>query len=103
MAYFKDVGYLLKQKSELDSMNRPRYSYDEILFYCNEMSIGQSEFYQSASVGLKPEIKLKTKLIDLSGITHIKYNSKVYKILRTFKKEDEIEITLTSLINESGD
>ena len=101
MAYFKDCGMLLEEITTLDSMNRPKISYKETPFYCNEKSIGQTEFYQSSSAGLKPEIKLEAKLVDLSKITHIKYKGKIYKILRTFKKEDLIEITLTSLLIEN--
>lgn len=99
--YFKNVGYLMKETTTLDSKYRPKVSYTESLFYCNEKSIGQSEFYQSASVGFKPEIKLEAKLIDLTGVTHIKYNNVIYKILRTYKKEDIVELTLTSTVIEN--
>ena len=99
--YFKNVGYLMKEIITLDSKNRPKVSYTESLFYCNEKSIGQSEFYQSASVGFKPEIKLEAKLIDLSDVTHVKYNDVIYKILRTYKKEDIVELTLTSTVVEN--
>ncbi len=103
MAMFKDYGYFLKQTPQLDQLNRPYFTYNEELFYCNEKSIGQSEFYQAESAGLKPEIKLETKLVDLNNVTHVKYKERRYKILRTFKKEDIVEITLTSLINENDE
>ncbi|MBQ6498185.1 MAG: hypothetical protein IJI58_05665 [Bacilli bacterium] len=99
--YFKNVGYLMKEITTLDSKHRPKISYIETLFYCNEKSIGQSEFYQSASVGFKPEIKLEAKLIDLTNITHVKYNDIIYKILRTYKKEDIVELVLTSTVVEN--
>lgn len=99
--YFKNVGYLMKESNTLDSKNRPKVSYTESLFYCNEKSIGQSEFYQSASVGFKPEIKLEAKLIDLTNVTHIRYNNTIYKILRTYKKEDIVELVLTSTVVEN--
>ncbi len=99
--YFKNVGYLMKESNTLDSKNRPKVSYTESLFYCNEKSIGQSEFYQSASVGFKPEIKLEAKLIDLTDVTHIRYNDTIYKILRTYKKEDIVELVLTSTVVEN--
>ena len=99
--YFKNVGYLMKEKTTLDSKKRPEVTYTESLFYCNEKSIGQSEFYQSASVGFKPEIKLEAKLIDLTNVTHIRYNNTIYKILRTYKKEDIVELVLTSTVVEN--
>ncbi len=99
--YFKSVGYLMKKNTTFDSKNRPKVSYTETLFYCNEKSIGQSEFYQSAAVGFKPEIKLESKLIDLTDVTHIRYNNVIYKILRTYKKEDNIELVLSSTVVEN--
>lgn len=98
---YKDVGYIMCEKRSFDKHNKPRVIYEPKIFYCNELSIGQSEFYQSSSVGLKPEIKLEARLLDLTGITHIKYNDKLYKILRTYKNGDKIEITLTSVIVEN--
>lgn len=99
--YFKNVGYLMKENISLDTKKRPKITYTESLFFCNEKSIGQSEFYQSEAVGFKPEIKLETKLLDLADVTHVKYNNIIYKILRTYKKEDNIEITLTSTVIEN--
>ena len=81
--YFKDVAYTLKEVITLDSKYRPIVSYTENLIYCNVKSIGQTEFYQSAAAGFKPEIKIETKLLNLDSISHIKYNNKIYKILRT--------------------
>lgn len=99
--YFKSTGYLMKENTTFDSKHRPKVSYTETLFYCNEKSIGQSEFYQSAAVGFKPEIKLEAKLIDLTDVTHIKYNNVIYKILRTYKKEDIVELVLSSTVVEN--
>lgn len=96
--FFKDVGYLCKEKRILDKHNRPKISYEDKMIYCNIKSIGLTEFYQAQSVGLKPELKIEARLIDLDGATHFKYNNKLYKILRTNKKEDSIELVLTSMI-----
>ena len=99
--FFKDIAYLMKETKTLDSKKRPKVTYTESLFYCNVKSIGQTEFYQSAAVGFKPEIKLETKLLDLTGATHVRYNNIVYKILRTYKKIDIIELVLTSTVVEN--
>lgn len=99
--FFKDVGYLCKEVLTLNKHNRPKVSYEEKLIYCNVKSVGLTEFYQAQSVGLKPELKIEARLIDLEGITHFKYNNKLYKILRTNKKEDAIELVLTSMIIEN--
>ena len=96
--YWKNVAYLMRESTTLDELHRPKVSYTESKIYCNVKSIGQSEFYQAESAGLKPEIKIETKLIDLTNVTHIKLNGTIYKVLRTYKKQDIIEITLTSMV-----
>ena len=99
--YWKDVAHLMKEKTSLDDLHRPKASYSETKVFCNIKSIGQSEFYQGQTAGLKPELKMEVKLIDLTDVTHAKYNNKIYKILRTYKKQDIIEITLTSMVVEN--
>jgi hypothetical protein len=101
--YWKNVGYLLKEITTLDELKRPKIAYEEIKIFCNIKSIGQSEFYQSSVAGLRPEVKVEIKLINLSeDITHFKYNGKIYKILRTYEKEDITELTLTSMVVNNG-
>lgn len=100
--FFKDVAYKMTENITLDKLKRPKVSYTESPFFCNVKSIGQSEFYQASSVGLKPEIKLEAKLLNLDNVTHIKFKNSVYKILRTYKKEDITELTLTSLIIDNS-
>lgn len=100
--YWKNVGFLLKETTTEDELHRPKISYEEIKIFCNIKSIGQSEFYQSQVVGLKPEIKVEVKSKPNSDITHFKYNNKIYKILRTYEKQDITELTLTSMVINNG-
>lgn len=98
---FKDVGYLCKQTTKLNNIKRPKIKYDEIQVFCNIKSISQTEFYQAQSVGLRPEIKVQIKLVDLTDVTHFRYNKKLYKILRVYKKEDLVELVLNSMVIEN--
>lgn len=100
--YFKDVGYLCKEKKTLNKHNRPKPSYEKTLVYCNVKSVGVIEHYQAQSVGLKPELKIECRLVDLEDVTHFEYNNKLYKILRINKKEDVVEIVITSIIINNG-
>lgn len=96
--YWKNTAYLMREKHIIDELHRPKVSYDEEKVFCNVKSIGFSEFYQAQTAGLKPEIKLETKLIDLTNVTHVKLNETIYKVLRTYQKQDLIEIVLTSMV-----
>lgn len=101
MAFFKDIGYLCKEVKTIDELHRPKVSYNEIMVYCNKKEVGINEYYQAQSVGFKPEIKIEVRYIDdlnEQGITHFRFNGKLYKILRAKSKEDSTEIVLSSII-----
>lgn len=97
--YWKDIGYILTENITQNELHKPKIQYTEKKVYCNIKSIGQSEFYQAQVVGLKPEIKVEVKLVNFTeNATHFKIKGKIYKILRTYKLQDKIEITLTSMV-----
>lgn len=58
-------------------------------------SIGTSEFYQAAASGLKPEVKFViADYLDYSGEKEVEWNGKRYNVLRTFRKDNTLEITV---------
>ena len=58
-------------------------------------SIGQSEFYQAQTTGVKPEIKFVIPdYLEYCGQKYLIHETTRYKILRTFRtKGNELEIT----------
>ena len=61
-------------------------------------SIGQSEFYQAAASGLKPEIKFViADYWDYDDQKEIIYDSKRYNVLRTYRTGNALEITVVGL------
>jgi len=102
MARFKDIAYLESETTTLDKLHRPIVKYSKTAVYCDVKSIGQSEFYQSAVAGYKPEIKLVMKLVDLTNVTHVEYNNKLYTITRTYEVGDNVEVTLSSMVVNNG-
>ena len=67
--------------------------------FCSVSSIGQSEFYQAQTQGLKPEIKfILADYYEYDNEQYVEYSQDGttwirYKILRTYIKGNEIEIT----------
>lgn len=55
----------------------------------SEESIRQSEFYQSMSTGLRPEIMFVIWNCEYSGQTKLEYNSKIYQIIRTYNNKKD--------------
>jgi SPP1 family predicted phage head-tail adaptor len=69
--------------------------------FANKKSIGQTEFYQAAATGLKPEIKFEVRSLEYLGETTLSFNGREYTILRTYDKNGEItELICTGLVNE---
>lgn len=74
--------------------------------FAEEKSISQTEFYQAQAVGLKPEIKFViADFLDYSGEKSLKYTpyggtEDEYTILRTYRKNNNLEIVCKRGIDE---
>lgn len=70
---------------------------DRVVF-ADLRSIGQSEFYQAKTVGLKPEIKfVLADFLEYRGEKTLKYQpfdgeEEVYTIIRTYRANNELEL-----------
>ena len=58
--------------------------------FADKKSIRQSEFYQAQATGLKPELMFIMRSIDYTNETRLKYNNKLYEIIRTHEKNGEL-------------
>ena len=60
------------------------------------ISIGTTEFYQAAATNQKPELKfILADYLDYSGEPYVQYEGTLYRIMRTYRTGQEIELTLT--------
>ena len=58
-------------------------------------SIGQSEFYQAAATGLRPELRFRlSDYYDYDGEQIVEYNSSRYRVMRTYRSGQELELTV---------
>lgn len=63
-------------------------------------SVGQTEFYQAHGVGLKPELKFAlADYLDYEGETLVEYEGQRYRVLRTYRSGQELELTLYQEVN----
>lgn len=90
---FNEVIYLNRKKSETNDIGDQIKTEERVLRLAKIKSIGQSEFYQAQAQGLKPEIKfVLPDYLDYENQEEIIYNGFRYKVLRTFRTGNEIEI-----------
>ena len=69
--------------------------------FADKQSIRQSEFYQAAATGLRPELMFVVRSIDYEGEPKLKYNGKEYAIIRTYDKDGELtELICQGVVNK---
>ena len=63
-------------------------------------SIGQKEFYQAQAVGLQPELKfVLADYLDYDGEALVEHNGQRYRVLRTYRNGQELELTVYREVN----
>lgn len=63
--------------------------------FCRLASIGQTEFYQAQATDLRPELKFILKdYLDYAGEYLCIYDDEWYKVLRTYRAGQELEIVV---------
>lgn len=71
---------------------------------CGFRSIGMKEFYSANSTDFHPELKLVlADYLDYNGETLADYNGLRYRILRTYRVGQELELTLERAAAEEGE
>jgi hypothetical protein len=73
------------------------------LVYADKRSVRQSEFYQAAQAGLKPEIVFVVRRIDYADERLLSDNGLEYSIIRTYEAKNEmIELVSTRSVNREA-
>ena len=101
-----EILTFIKQTRSTDEYGDPVISEIPRVVLCREESIGQSEFYQAHATGLKPEIKLViADYLDYQGEQLLRYTpmgqteEQLFRVLRTYRKGLELEITAYREVN----
>ena len=95
-----DVITLIQQTRGVDDYGDPVITESARDVFARLSSIGQQEFYQAHAVGLKPEIKfVLADYLDYDGESLVQYEGQRYRVLRAFRKGQELEITVYREVN----
>lgn len=85
---FDTVIFLLNTTIIQDEIGNELESIQKRQTFAQKNSTRQSEFYQAASAGLKPELTFVLWLQEYKDESKIEYNDKQYSIVRTFERPD---------------
>lgn len=95
-----EVLNLIKQQQGVDDYGDPVITETTRQVFCRAQSIGAKEFYQAQATGLKPEIKfILTDYLEHQGEELLEFNGTRYRILRTYRTGQELEITAYTEVN----
>lgn len=67
--------------------------------YANKKSVRQSEFYEAKQIGLKPEIMFEVYFMEYTNEEYIRFNDKIYTIIRVYEKDTYVELVCGALNN----
>ena len=95
-----DVITLIKQTRGVDDYGDPSITETTRDVFAKLGSIGQKEFYQAHAVGLQPEVKfVLADYLDYEGENFVQHDGQRYRVLRTYRKGQELEITVYREVN----
>ena len=77
-------------------------SYTKRKIFAEKKSVRQSEFYQAAATGLKPEIAFQIWTRVYNGEEKIEYGGKTYTIVRIFEKGEVTELICEGVVNNAN-
>lgn len=68
--------------------------------FCAVKSVGMRETYEALSVGLKPEYTfILADYYEYSGQERVKYNGVEYRVLRTYRNSNQLEMVVTRSVD----
>ena len=89
--------FLISEAMIPDERGDPVIARTERAVFCDVASIGLKEFYQAAQAGLLPEIKfIIADYLDYGNEKELRYGDTVYRILRTYRTLQKLEIICTT-------
>lgn len=100
---FRDVVKLISNTVTENDIGDPVEVPVKREVFADKQSIRQSEFYQAAATGLRPELMFVVRSIDYEGEPKLKYNGKEYTIIRTYDKDGELtELVCQGVVNRAN-
>lgn len=92
---FDDIAYLCKVTITQDEYLNEKPTLEEREVFVEAKSVGMSEFYEAATTDFHPDITLVlADYYDYDGEKIIRYDGKLYDLIRTYEKRNRLELVL---------
>ena len=91
---FRDVLTLIKEQPKAHGVTE-KPTETERTVYCTVRSVGMNEAYQALANGLRPQfVFILSDYTDYDGEKICAYNGARYRIVRTYRNNQSIELTV---------
>jgi len=98
---FRDVISLITVTTTENELGDTIEVSTERQVFADKQSVRQSEFYQAAATGLRPELMFVVRSIDYNQEPKLKHGDKTYTIIRTYDKDGELtELICQGVVNK---
>ena len=99
--FFRDTIDLINVTTTVNDIGNIVETETSRTVFADKGSIKQSEFYQAMAQGLKPELTFIIRTIEYENEPMLEYNSKPYTIIRTYEKDEFIELICQGGVNNA--
>lgn len=89
-----DIVYLVTKKYEEDDIGQDISVRTEQEVFCEILSISQSEFFEAAQSGLKPQYKIKLWEAEYGGQTEVRIGDDYFTVYRNYTVNGMTELYL---------
>lgn len=98
------VSLVSKSKISKNRYGEPTYSEDLYDIYCDKKAVRQSEFFQAAANGFKPEIVLEINSFEYENQEFCYFEGQKFRIYRAYPlaKTERMELYLTAIVGETN-
>lgn len=98
------ISLIRREETGVDPHGNAVYTETKTLVYAEDISIRQTEFFQAAAVGFKPERCLKIYSFEYHGEQLCELDGERYNIYRTYLAQgsDRIELYLTAIVGDTN-
>ncbi|MFE3978701.1 MULTISPECIES: phage head closure protein [unclassified Priestia] len=88
----RDIAHLLTTEIKKTNGVQNKVITSKQMVFVNKKSVGTQEFYLASQTGFTLELMLEMHTLDYNAQEYVEFNSKTYRIIRTYEKGDTIEL-----------
>lgn len=98
-----DILTLIKRTAGKDDAGNPTITETTRQVFCGVRSIGMREFYEASASDFHPECTfILADYLDYAGETMLEHNGQRYRVLRTYRTGQQLELTVERAPAEDG-